>query len=252
MLNKLFALRGAAPAYEIYSPQHYALAAVSVLFIAVALFASRRMDRKEVERVIKRCVLIMSLSELVKIMFNLTVNKQAHYLPLYYCSIHLYVGWLSAYGKGRLKRMGDVFLLVGGLVGGISYFVSPITTAGKYPVFHFITIQSFAYHSIMIYLSVLFIMTDYIRLKMGDVWYYITPVILISIAAYLVNMRLGTNYMFISRNRPGTPIEIVYNASPRLFPLMITFWQTLPPFFVVQMIAFICRRIKEHKKSLTA
>ena len=85
----------------------------------------------------------------------------------------------------------------------------------------------------MIYLGILFIITDYCPLKMKDIFYYSTIVICFSIAAYTVNSVLGSNLMFVSETFPGTAIDIVYSFSPALFPVLITFLQAVPPFIVI-------------------
>ena len=115
--------------------------------------------------------------EIIKIIFNLKTGNGSNlntYIPLYYCSILLYAGIFSSIGKGYIKKMGDVFLATDGIVGGILFLILPTTSITMYPMFHFISIQSFLYHGAMLYLGLAINKTNYIELKSKDIIYYAT------------------------------------------------------------------------------
>ncbi len=69
----------------------------------------------------------------------------------------------------------------------------------------------------MVYLGVLINLTDYIEYNKSDIKYYFSLIIFLGIIAYIVNLILGTNFMFISQNFPNTPIEIIYNITGSFF-----------------------------------
>lgn len=206
--------------------------------IAIGRFVNRAdfPSKEAVRKRIKACTFLLWGLEIGKNIFYILVGDHKELLdslPLYYCSLTLYCGLFSVYAKGHLKKTGDIFIEVGGLVGGIGYLLSPCSTAGSYPAFHFITINSFMYHTIMVYMSLIMIKMHYNRFGIKDVGYYAAIIVLMSILAYGVNQLLHTNFMFISENFPGTPMELLYKLSPFLFPIIITFFQAVPPFFVL-------------------
>lgn len=247
VLERLFAKSGTYPSYEMFSASHFGFLLICSVLIITALRFSHNMNKKSVLKTVRICTVILWAFEISKIIFNFRVgngDSPNNYIPLYFCSITLYCGILSSCAKGTLKRIGDVFLMIGGIVGGVAYILSPCTTAGMYPAIHFITIQSYVHHSIMIYLGILFITTNYIDLKKKDVIYYASTVVVMSIIAYIVNIFLDTNLMFVSKTYPGTIVEVVYNMSPRLFPLMMTFWQAIPPFVVIYWIVKLYKHVK--------
>lgn len=249
--KRLFAKRGMFEAYKMFSAGHLYLIIVSVCFIGFAVYKSIDMDRERVLKTVRRCSKILWVLEITKIIFNLCIGNAADfnsYLPLYFCSIPLYCTVLSGYSKGVLKRISDVFLVVGGIVGGVAYILSPNTTAGTYPVFHFITIQSYILHSIMIYIGILFVATGYVELKMRDMIGYSMMVVAFSVTAYTVNHFLGTNLMFVSKTFPNTAIDIVYRFNPRMYPVSITFLQAVPPFFVVFFLSKVRAYILSRKR----
>jgi len=239
LLERLFAPAGQFTAYEMFSSKHFGILIICSAFIALALYLSHNMTHKNIHKTVRVCTAVLWVLEISKIIFNLYIgngNNPNTYIPLYFCSLILYAGILSGFGKGVFKRIGDVFIAVGGIVGGIAYMLSPCTTAGSYPAFHFITIQSFIHHSVMIYLGILFITSNYITLQKRDWVYYTSTIVSASVFAYIVNMFLGSNLMFVSRTNPGTIVDVVYRMNPRMFPVMITFWQAIPPFVVIYYI----------------
>ena len=70
----------------------------------------------------------------------------------------IYAGLLSSFGKGKVRRIGDVFLATGSIVGGIVFVLFPTTSIPSYPIFHFISLHSFFFHGTMIYLGLLSIL----------------------------------------------------------------------------------------------
>ena len=60
---------------------------------------------------------------------------------------------LSSFAKGKLKRVGDVFLATGGIIGGIVFMILPTTSLPAYPMLHIVSLHSFLYHGTMVYLG---------------------------------------------------------------------------------------------------
>lgn len=111
--------------------------------------------------------------EIITIIFNVKQNSFSAvntYLPLYYCSVLLYAGVLSSFGKGTLKMVGDVSLATGSIVCGIIFIIYPSTSLPMYPAFHFLSIHSFLIHGVMIYLGILINKTRYIELEKKEVY----------------------------------------------------------------------------------
>lgn len=246
-LERLFAPSGTLTPYKMFTSEHFIMMAICLLLITLALYLSRNMTDTKILKTVRICTITLWIFETIKIVFNLATGNAGNpntYVPLYFCSIILYAGFPSGYAKGKLKRLGDVFIAVGGITGGLVYLLSPLTTAGSFPIIHYMTIQSFLHHSIMVYLGTLFIIKDYIILKKSDWKYYSLTVVIISVVAYIVNIFLDSNLMFVSKTYPGTIIDVAYKMNPTLFPFTMTFVQAIPPFAVIYAIAKICKRKK--------
>lgn len=247
-----FAPPGASQPCGMFGWEHLLLLCLSLLFITCALYFSRHMTKAQVRKTILYATLALWVLEIIKIVFNLVVNgadQPNSYIPLYYCSLILYCGLMSVWGKGLLKRCGDVFLGVGAFVGGAIFLVFPTTSLPNYPLFHYIAFHSFIFHSVMVYLGILVLMRGYVVLKPKDQLPYALVVLVAGGLAFVVNLLLDTNLMFVSKNFPGTPIELVYNfCGPTIFPIVMLLIHIFPPFWVMYGIAKLIQR-SNHKQS---
>ena len=189
----------------IFTIGHFILILITVIGIIIALKKTVNKNKEQVYKIIKYTTIIAYILEVVKIIFNIKQNsfKAVNtYLPLYYCSILLYAGVLSSFTKGALKRVGDVCLATGSIVGGIVFMIYPSTSLPIYPAFHILSIHSFLFHGAMVYLGILINKTRYIELKKSDIKYFASLVLCMSILALIVNKLFDGNLMFISNNFP--------------------------------------------------
>lgn len=222
-----------------FSIGHLILFSITIISIAIALKYTKNIEQDKVKKIIKKSTIILWILEIIKIIFNIKnygfkeVNK---YVPLYFCSLILYAGIFSGFCKGKLKKVGDVFLSTGGIIAGMIFLISPLTSLTTYPAIHFISLHSFLLHGTMVYIGLLMLITGYVKIEKNDIIYYFSLIVIISIVAYIVNGICGSNLMFISQNYPGTFIEIIYNISGKLFPIIMILAQATLPFYLVYAI----------------
>ena len=225
----------------IFTTDHFILIGITIISIIIALKFTSNKSKEKVHSIIKKITIIMCILEVVKISFNLQQNSFRDvntYMPLYYCSILLYAGLLSSFGKGALKRAGDVCLATGSVIGGIVFIIYPSTSLPMYPAFHFLSIHSFLFHDTMIYLGILINKTQYIELEQNDIKYFASVIGIMSIVALIINKLFNGNLMFISNNFPGTPIEILYDITNGgiMYTLIMVLAQMTLPFYITYVI----------------
>src|SRR5699024_1273490 len=112
----------------IFSTGHFILLTVTIICIILALKFTYRKNKEDVYKIIKNLTIIICILEIIKIVFSIYQGSFADvnsYVPLYYCSILLYAGILSSFGKGNFKRAGDVCLATGSIIGGIVFLIYP-------------------------------------------------------------------------------------------------------------------------------
>lgn len=220
----------------IFSMQHFELIIITIVGIMFALKNTVNKTKEEVQQIIKKCTIIVWILEIIMIIFKLStgdIRNLNNYVPLYYCSLLLYAGLLSSFCKGVLKKVGDIFLATGGIIGGVVFIILPTTSLPSYPMLHIVSLHSFFFHGTMIYLGLLINITNYIELHITDIKYFATLVGSVCILAYFMNRRFGCNLMFISQNFPGTPLEIIYKLTGKFYTLVMSVAQMTLPFYIV-------------------
>jgi len=107
-----FAKPGEYEPCGIFTPNHFKLIIITSLFIAIALKFTIHKNKEQVHKIIKNMTIIIWLLEVVRIVFSLKYNSLKNvneYLPLYYCSLLLYAGFLSSFTKEKLKKELEMF-----------------------------------------------------------------------------------------------------------------------------------------------
>lgn len=244
-MRLLFSNVGEYEPCGMFSKGHFALICITITCIFIALKQTWNKSKEEVYMIIKNITIIMCILEVLRIIYSIMQNSiyaVNTYMPLYYCSILLYAGLLSSFGKGVLKRVGDVSLATGAIIGGIVFIIFPSTSLTIYPAFHILSIHSFLFHGTMIYLGILVNKTRYIDLEKEDAKYFASLIGIMGILAFTINNLFDGNLMFISENFPGTPIETFYKLTGGeiMFSLiMITVQMTIPfyiSYYVIEKI----------------
>lgn len=235
-----FAALGKYPGCGLFTTGHFFLMSATIIGIIIALKNTINKTKEEVKEIIKKCIVILCIFEVFIIIFKIAttgdITNLNNYVPLYYCSLLLYAGLLSSFAKGNLKRVGDVFLATGGIIGGIVFIIFPTTSLYLYPMFHLVSIHSFVFHGIMVYLGLLINFTGYIKVQLSDIKYYITLVGIICLLAYIVNSIFDSNLMFISKGFPGTPIEVIYEITGKFYTVFMCLAQMTLPFYIMYPI----------------
>lgn len=233
---RLFSRLGEYEACGVFSVGHFVLLIFSFVGIYISLKLSKNKTKEDMKGIINLSTTLLWVLEIIKISFNIftgNADNPNSYIPLYYCSLILYAGPLSIFGKGVLKRVGDIFLATGAIVAGLSFLILPITSLTNYPAFHFISIQSFILHSLMVYTGVMVNKTKYVEYNKEDFKYYFWFICIFGAIAHAVNLKLGTNLMFITQNFPNTPIDFIYTNTGVLFPVVMIILQATLPFYII-------------------
>lgn len=248
-----FAAPGKYEPCQMYSIGHLILFLITVVGIIIALHFTKHCKDNSVRKIIKISILMLWVLETIKIAFNFAVGNSKNpnnYIPLYYCSIILYAGIFSAFGKGNLKRAGDVFIATGAIVGGGFFLACPNTSLTMYPAFHYISIQSFIFHGTMVYLGILVNITNYVKTNLIDIVYYASMLTIMLVISYIVNKVLDTNFMFISKDFPNTPVSVIYRSTGKAFTVIMSVLQIVIPFSLVYGIRNIIIFMSTAKKSV--
>ena len=252
-MGYFFAPSGTYPPAGLFSPFHLGMLVLSAAIIITAVTLCRHVKATFVRRQIQILSVVLCVLEVIKIVFNLLTghaDSPNSYVPLYFCSITMYAGLMAGFAKGEIRRIGEVFLTTGGIIGGLAYLIYPLTSLTIYPPFHFISFHSFAFHTIMVYLGFMMLVTGYIKLRPGDAFRHAILICAVSLAALILNLATDSNLMFISRNYPGTFLEILYNLFPGAsFTIVMVLGQAFGPFYLVYPFWLLAQRKKPQEEA---
>lgn len=237
LLEMFFADEGKYPAAGIPSAGYFILIITTFYFIYRGLNATLQWSYAKIRKLMLWLISILWILEIVKICFRFYYGYRDQlntWVPLYYCSITLFAGILSCFTTGIFQHIGDVFISIGGLIGGICFLLYPTTSLASFPAFHFLSVHSFLYHGCMTYLGILLNRSGLVNLTWKDLKYYMLYVCFFCIVALILNQMTGSNLMFISQPLEGTMYYVAYKIlGPLYTPCMILIQMTIP--FIVIM-----------------
>ena len=131
-------------------------------------------------------------------------------LPLFLCSIQLITIPLAAFAKGRVKESAMDFVAIFGILGALLGTYGAGNNYGTYPVLCFDNVVSGITHSISGFASLYIMISGLLTLKKKNIFITFSILFGFCITAYVVNMLIDYNYMFLVRG-DGTPYEILYS-----------------------------------------
>lgn len=237
LLHMFLCAKGEFAAAGLFSAGHFVLLALTIYGIIVALNKTLQYTYPKIREIIKKQVVFLSALEVLKIYFNFRSGNSSElmsWVPLYFCTICIYAGWLSCFGRGFLQHLGDVFLATGSLIGGICFLLYPSSSILLYPAFHFLTLHSFLYHGTMVYIGILLNRSGLVQLSWKDMKEYAIYVVAFCMIALAFNLTSGTNFMFISDTFHGTLLDIPYNIlGPAFYTPASIAVQATVPFMVI-------------------
>lgn len=225
-----------------YSWQHIiAVSLYLIIMVALAVFLGLRNKNKDYKQ--KNKVLIVSAFlidgfEIIKIIV-LSIRCQnpfqfLYVLPLFLCSIQLIAIPMAAFCKGRIKEACLDFVFIFGILGAVFGTVGAAQNYGSYPVLGMDNVFSGITHSISGFASLYIVISGMASMKKKDIVITLTILLSFSVLAYVANVILDYNYMFLM-NHDGTPYSIFYNlvgGNKVLYPITVVL------IFVIYVVLF--------------
>lgn len=223
-----------------------------LIMIALAVFlgrSNRGLDEKTKNRVLIVSAILIDAFEIFKIVI-LSLRSDdpeawTRMLPLFLCSIQLITIPLAAFTKGRLKEASLDFVLMFGILGALLGTYGAGQNYSAYPVFSIDNVVSGITHTISGFASLYIAFSGMISLKKKNIPISIGILSGFCIAAYIVNILVDYNYMFLMRG-DGTPYDIFYNlvgGNPVLYPIIVV------ALFFIYIAAFYWIYFKVTEKS---
>ncbi|MTH05887.1 hypothetical protein GMA43_02045 [Turicibacter sanguinis] len=211
MSSAFFAPLDQYPSAGMFTSAHLISLLVCFVIVGVCLLASRKMQWKTVMKLTKILAVIITLLELIKIDYNFYFGYTwlDAWFPLSYCSLFIYALWLSGYGKGVFKKLGDAFIIMGALLGGIGFLIFPTTSLMRYPIWHYLCLYSLFFHTAMIYLSFMYLKQQKTLVNRKTYVYFSVYFMIGAMISIILNVLFGSNIMLL-REPFNVPFAFVH------------------------------------------
>ena len=131
-------------------------------------------------------------------------------LPLFLCSIQLITIPLAAFSRGRVQEAALDFVCVFGILGALLGTYGAGQNYACYPVLSMDNVVSGITHSISGFASLYIMISGLASTKWKNIWITVSILFFFCIAAYIANVLLDYNYMFLMRG-DGTPYDVLFN-----------------------------------------
>jgi len=170
------------------------------LLLAAMLWVSRKWSEKTYRRVLLGFAIAVTLLECCKIGFNWAHGgwELNRWLPLTFCSFSIYAYWMMACGNDFIRALGVSFMAGGGIIGGLTFLVLPLTSLQEYPLFHFQSCYSMLFHSMMMFVGISCVMRGYFRFGRGGYRRYLSAVL----PALAIALAVSLLYILITGDDP--------------------------------------------------
>lgn len=181
-----------------YTLPHFIVLFLFFGLLVLALYYSRKLTDKQVDKMHFWIAVGVTAVEVVKISIRLYKNQPPNdWMPLFYCSLFLFAVWFSLCKNERLKRLGYSYMTMGGVAAAAFYTIYPSTGLGMYPLWHPAALHGIAYHFVMCYTGMLVLLKGKFVPTAKDSVVYFLFVFGACIPSYFFNEWLDCNCMFL-------------------------------------------------------
>lgn len=188
--------------FQLYGRQHllWLLGIIIGIYVICKIYCGLDvMGRKYCARGVAFCIGATGVIRYAFLFFRhkLTVG----HLPLHLCSMAVILCVIHAVTESRF--LGDVLycLCMPGAMVGLLF-----ANWTKYPAMSFMSIVCFLAHGLVVLYPILMLISGSIRPRIKNIWRPILFLCMVVPPAYLVNKKYNTNFMFINRPSPGSPL----------------------------------------------
>ena len=193
-----------------FTPLHFIVSAILFAIVIVSAVKLSRVDHNTLRKIFFVIWLVVTVCEAAKLIWETFSGKEPEFwlggmLPLYPCSIFMYVFPICIFGKGLAKKAACGYVCTLGLLGGLINFVYPATVINDYSVISFPGMQTLIYHGAMVLCAIVMLASGYHSFKGVTHFYELfvpaIPALIMSIPVNIVNFsKIGSDYMFFRLN----------------------------------------------------
>ena len=248
MLKYFFSPENAETACGMFTLPHILSLAFCLILIGVCVFYTKKLSDGTVIKITRILAIVFTAMEIIKIIYKFALGYTEYldyYLPISYCSLFIYALWFSGYGRGFIKKLGDVFISAGCIVGGLAFLTVPATSLMMHPIYHYLSIHSMLFHSAMVYLGITYLLRSAVKLDKSALCVNLIYVGAGCLTAIVLNLITESNLMLLSFP-VNIPVKIVNDVATNL-PALYTVIASAVYLFIPYGVAVILQKFLFNK-----
>ena len=241
---------------KLFSPLHIIFAVVIATCVILLAIFLRKINVKKI-KILFICIWVVTLVlEVAKILWETFSGPDGFYvggyLPLYPCSIFMYVMPFIIWCKKEsfCYKSASGYLCTIGFIGALVNFIYPQNVLSNYPCYTFAGLHTLIYHALMLFVVLLLLLSkQYDYKKITDGFLALIPLFITAIPATIVNYLCNASYLFL---RGGIfPFSAIHAAMPEALYVVLMIVGYFLASFIFYLPYWIAKRIKKSKsKSL--
>lgn len=251
ILKQFWAPRDVYQHCGMLTSRHIVLLFICMIVLSVLLFLTRKITNKQINKLTKILAVVITILEGIKIYFNFYwgytwINT---WLPISYCSIFIYALWLSGYGKGKWKAMGEAFIAGVSIIAGATYLIFPSTSLTVYPVWHYLCMYSMTFHTLMVYMGIIYLFKLGIKLEKNRFRSFAKIYLFFATIAIILNTVFDSNLMLLKKpfKIPVPFLHELFASAPWLYTIVVFLVYLYVPYYITVYMNRVIKGRKENK-----
>lgn len=247
-LQHFWAPRKAFKPVGMFTEGHMFLLIICLSILVALVFSSRNIKKNTIEKITKLLAIVMVILEGIKVIYSFYwgytwINA---WFPIAYCSIFMYALLLRGYGKGKWKRIGEAFLAGGCIIGGTAFLLFPSTSLMMYPVFHYQCLYSMFFHTLMIYMGIMYIWKMDVEFNKNSYKDYCKIYLFFAVTAIILNTLFDSNLMLLKKpfKIPVLFVHKLFKDAPWLYTIFVFLVYLGGPYWITAYFTKVIRKRK--------
>lgn len=231
--------------YGLFDKTHITIILLCILMVAMLVILYVKSAPAFKGTILRIIGSIPPVLTLLRILYVVCCGESVKYeLPLHLCSLAGILCFIHIFYKGFIGQI--LYALC--LPGAILAIVFP--NGNNYPAFHFITIESYLFHSLIIAYVITQLTDRTITPRVRDSYKSILFLAVTVPIVYFLNRVLGTNYMFLMGPSAGSPLSGAYHSLGYAGYMAVFCVLTVAVIFINNMIGQTAHKVFSHYTSV--
>lgn len=231
-----------------FTKTHLITLLIFLIIIGITIYLLKDIKQRNLTILTRILAVIFVILEIIKIICTLCNGDTAldHFIPLYFCSMFIYALIFAGFAGGTLQKLGTAFIATGSIIAGLSFLIFPTTSFMSYPLFHYFSLHSYIYHSMMIILGILYLINGQYQFTKKEIKYYLIFCGSFSMIAVILNIIFDTNFMFYN-NAANIPVKILVTLSNKV-PILYTIVVVIGCIGLPYLLSFLIYQLIKYMK----